>query len=118
MNSREDVHSVARVAATLRTILAGFRQGGQRSLPLLFAEQDGGDPEAVILPYDLFTALCEQLERTEDESVGDLAASRVAIAPAPGEGLTNETLAHLIAEAHPENADEILQAGGATTRED
>lgn len=39
MSEHQDVHSVARVAATLRMVLAGFREGGERALPLLVAEQ-------------------------------------------------------------------------------
>lgn len=88
MSENQDVHSAARFAATLRTVLAGFREGGDRALPLLVGEQEGGEPEAVILPYDLFKALCRELEHAEDVAIGDLAVRRLADAPAPGKGWT------------------------------
>lgn len=118
MSEQQEVHSVARVAATLRTVLAGFRQGGERALPLLVGEQEGGEPEAVVLPYDLFLELCRALERGEDLDLGTLAANRLADAPAPGQGLDTAALARLVAEAQPEDADDLLQAGGTTARED
>ncbi|MFJ8637011.1 hypothetical protein [Streptomyces sp. NPDC093568] len=118
MSEQQEVHSVARVAATLRTVLAGFRQSGERALPLLVGEQEGGEPEAVVLPYDLFVVLCRALERGEDLDLGVLAANRLADAPAPGQGLDTAALARLVAEAQPEDADDLLQAGGASPRED
>ncbi|WP_307080593.1 hypothetical protein [Streptomyces canus] len=84
----------------------------------MVGEQEGGEPEAVVLPYDLFVALCRGLERAEDLDLGDLAANRLADAPAPGEGLTTEALARLVAEAQPEDADDLLRAGGASAHED
>ncbi|MEW2402007.1 hypothetical protein [Streptomyces sp. NPDC046862] len=118
MSEHQEVHSAARVAATLRTVLAGFREGGERALPLLVGEREGGEPEAVILPYDLFMSLCRELERAEDLDISDLAANRVADAPAPGAGLDTAALARLVAEAQPDHADDLLQAGGASARED
>ncbi|MEV0937618.1 hypothetical protein ACIBMX_10350 [Streptomyces phaeochromogenes] len=118
MSEHQDVHSVARVAATLRTVLAGFREGGERALPLLVAEQEGGEPEAAILPYDLFKTLVEELERAEGVALGDLAANRMANAPTPGEGLDTAALARLVAGAHPDHANDLLQAGGASAHED
>ena len=117
MSEHQDVHSAARVAATLRTVLEGFREGGERAVPLAIGEQDGGEPEAVLLPYDLFQALCQGLEQAEDLSLVGLAAERLASAPAPGGGLDTEALARLVAEGQPEAEDEPLQAGGAPPRE-
>lgn len=108
------VHSAARVAATLRTVLAGFRDGGDRALPLLVAEQEGGVPEAVVLPYELFVTL----EHGEDAAVGELAAHRLALAPQPGGGLDNAALARLVAAESPDEADEILRADGASKGQD
>ncbi len=118
MSQHQEVHSAARVAATLRTVLAGFREGGERALPLLVGEQEGGEPEAAIIPYDLFVTLCRALERAEDLDISDLATSRLADTPAPGEGLDTAALARLVAEAQPDHADDLLQAGGATAHED
>ncbi|MFF0133273.1 hypothetical protein ACFYTG_47695 [Streptomyces mirabilis] len=118
MSEHQEVHSAARVAATLRAVLAGFRQGGELALPLLVGEQEGGEPEAVVLPYDLFVVLCQALERVEHLDLGDLAASRLADAPAPGQGLDTAALARLVAEAQPKDAGDLLQAGGASAHED
>lgn len=71
MSGSRKVHSTARVAATLRTIVAGFRQGGEHALPVLVGEHDGGDPEAAIMPYDLFVSLCQALERAEESMLGN-----------------------------------------------
>ncbi|CAM5703709.1 hypothetical protein SALBM311S_00639 [Streptomyces alboniger] len=98
--------------------MAGFRQGGDRALPLLVGEREGGEPEAVVLPYDLFVALCRGLERAEDLDLSDLAANRVADAPAPGEGLTTAALARLVADAQPDHADNFLRTGEAPAHED
>ncbi|WP_158997377.1 hypothetical protein [Streptomyces aureus] len=118
MSEHQAVHSVARVAATLRTVLASFREGGARALPLLVGEQEGGEPEAAILPYDLFVLLLQAVERADDVAIGDLAGQRIAEAPAPGQGLDTAALARLVADANPGQADEILRAGGASAQED
>lgn len=117
MSGSEEVRSTARVAATLRTIVAGFQQGGQRALPVLVGEHDGGEPKAAILPYDLFMSLCQALERAEDLDVRDLATDRLATAPAPGQGLDNASLARLVAAAQPDLADDLLQTDGASAGE-
>ncbi|MEU1259350.1 hypothetical protein ABZ445_39320 [Streptomyces chartreusis] len=118
MSGSQEVHSTARVAATLRTIVAGFRQGGEHALPVLVGEHDGGDPEAAIMPYDLFVSLCQALERAEDLDARELATDRLATAPAPGQGLDNAALARLVAAAQPDHADDLLQADGASAGED
>ncbi|MEU6379630.1 hypothetical protein [Streptomyces sp. NPDC046909] len=118
MSEHQAVHSVARVAATLRTVLAGFREGGDRARPLLVAEQEGGQPEAALLPYDLFVLLLQAVERTDEIAIGDLAVQRMGEAPAPGQGLDTAALARLVADAVPEHADEILRAGGASAQGD
>ncbi|MDX3365308.1 hypothetical protein PV387_04585 [Streptomyces sp. ME02-6987-2C] len=118
MSEHQEVHSVARVAATLRTVLAGFREGHEQALPLLVGEREGGKPEAVILPYDLFVSLCQALEDAEALDISDLAASRLADAPLPGEGLDTAALARLVAKAQPDHSIDLLQAGGTKAHED
>ncbi|MFG2785784.1 hypothetical protein ACGFY7_49210 [Streptomyces prunicolor] len=118
MSEHQQVHSAARVGATLRTILEGFREGGERALPLLIGEQEGSEPEAAILPYELFVTLCQALDHAEDLAIGSLAAQRLAEAPTPGQGLDTAALARLIAEAQPDHAGDLLRAGGASEQED
>lgn len=117
MSGHQAVHSVARVAATLRTVLKGFRDGGDRALPLLIGEQEGGEPEAALLPYDLFVLLLQAVERADDDAIGEIAVHRMSVAPAPGQGLDTAALARLVAGANPDHADEILKAGGVPPQE-
>ncbi|MEU6355966.1 hypothetical protein ABZ896_42760 [Streptomyces sp. NPDC047072] len=117
MSGQQSVHSVARVAATLRTVLASFREGGDQALPLLVGDQEGGEPEAAILPYDLFVLLLQAVEHADDVAISNLAAQRMSEAPDPGQGLDTSALARLVAGANPDHADEILKAGGASAHE-
>lgn len=113
MNEKDHVHSAARIGATLRTVLAGYRQGGQRAVPVLIAEQDGGNPEAVLLPWVLFQQMLQGLEDREDQGIAELAAERIAQAPAHGEGLDNEALARLVAAGQDAADDEPSPPGGS-----
>jgi hypothetical protein len=113
MNDKGYVNSAARIGATLRTVLAGFRQGGEHAIPVLIAEQDDGEPEAVLLPYGLFQQMLQDLEDREDQGIAKLAAERIAQAPAPGEGLDNEALARLVAAGQDRADDEPPAAGGS-----
>ena len=116
MSDNGYVHSARRIGATLRTILGGFRQGGEQAVPVLIAEHDGGEPEAVLLPWNLFQQMLHELEDREDHRIEEVAAQRIAQAPAPGEGLGNEALARLVAAGQTEAADEP-PAPGAAPRE-
>jgi hypothetical protein len=105
MSDRNDVHSAARISATLRTLLAGFRQGGEKALPVLVSEHDGGEPAAVLLPYDLFRQLLQGLEDREDRAVAALADERIARAPASGHGLDNAALARMVESGRSQPPD-------------
>lgn len=103
MSDRHDVHSAARISATLRTLLAGFRQGGDTAVPVLIAEHDGGEPAGVLVPYDLFVQLIQHLDDQEERALSELVDERIAHAPAPGQGVDTDALAR------------IVEAGRATT---
>jgi hypothetical protein len=98
LDGHGDVYSASRVSVTLRSILAVFRSGGVEAVPMLISEDGEGEPEAVLLPYDLFRALTQALEDHEDRAVAALAAERMALADqSEGSGLDNEELARLVA---------------------
>jgi hypothetical protein len=94
-----DVYSASRVSVTLRSILAGFRGGAEDAVPVLISEDGEGEPEAVLVPYELYRTLIQVLEDGEDRAVAVLAAERLARAgEAGGGGLDNEALARKVAE--------------------
>ncbi|SFF90836.1 hypothetical protein SAMN05216251_13612 [Actinacidiphila alni] len=112
MTDEVNVVSAARAAATLRTVLAGYREDGKDAVPLAISESDGGAPEAVLVPYQLYEQILNELERREDLAIGALAADRAEAAPAPGEGLDADALARLVAASRPADAEELLRAAG------
>ncbi|MEV6012003.1 hypothetical protein AB0M29_35005 [Streptomyces sp. NPDC051976] len=111
MSDKHDVHSAARISATLRTLLAGFRQGGDKAVPVLIAEHDGGEPTAVLLPYDLFQQLIQHLDDEEEHALAELVDERLPQAPVPGQGLDTDALARIVEAGQAEASVKPAQPG-------
>ncbi len=113
-----DVSGAARVAATLRTVLKGFTEGGPKAAPLLVGEVDGGQPQAVLLPYELFQRMIAALEEAEEADIAATVAERLATPAAEAAGLDTEQLAALVAAGHSQQeASELLRAAEPDARD-